>query len=69
VGAMELVWRNVVAGGYLALLDGFSRFSFCSTEDRALTSVDLALYSSATSPTVEQCPRDSGDMPTPRCRL
>jgi hypothetical protein len=49
VGAIENVWKNVVTGGYMILLDGFSRVPFCSTEGRALMSMDLASYSSGTS--------------------
>jgi hypothetical protein len=41
-GALNIIWENMVGGCYLALLDGFSRLPFCSTEGRALMSMDLA---------------------------
>ena len=49
-GALKLIWGEMLAGGYMTLLDGFSRVPFCSTEGRALMSMDLASYSSGTSP-------------------
>eukprot|EP00553_Chaetoceros_curvisetus_P014202 CAMPEP_0204637816 /NCGR_PEP_ID=MMETSP0717-20131115/37528_1 /ASSEMBLY_ACC=CAM_ASM_000666 /TAXON_ID=230516 /ORGANISM="Chaetoceros curvisetus" /LENGTH=281 /DNA_ID=CAMNT_0051657335 /DNA_START=34 /DNA_END=876 /DNA_ORIENTATION=+ len=39
-------WRYVVESGYLALLEGFSKIYDCSTEGRALMSIDLATFSS-----------------------
>ena len=45
-GAMKRLWADLIDGGYVALLDGFSRVPFCSTEGRALMSMDLASFSS-----------------------
>ena len=39
-------WGYVVESGFLALLEGFSKISKCSTEGRALMSIDLATFSS-----------------------
>ena len=39
-------WEYVVESGYLALLEGFSKIFDCSTEGRALMSMDLATFSS-----------------------
>ena len=39
--ARRLVWRGVVDGLLLSLLRGFSRAKRCSTEGRALMSMDL----------------------------
>jgi hypothetical protein len=49
-GAMKVLWGDLVSAGYAALLDGFSRVPFCSTEGRALMSMDLASFSSGVSP-------------------
>lgn len=49
-GAMKLLWEDLTNGGYVALLDGFSRVPFCSTEGRALMSMDLASFSSGVCP-------------------
>ena len=40
-------WEHVVESGYLALLEGFSKVFECSTEGRALMSIDLATLSSS----------------------
>ena len=45
-GAIQLIWAHMVEGAYASLLDGFSRISFCSTEGRALMSMDLASFTS-----------------------
>ncbi len=39
-------WEYVVESGYLSLLEGFSKVYDCSTEGRALMSIDLATFSS-----------------------
>ena len=45
------IWENMVVAGFLSLLEGFSRISSCSTEGRALMSMDLATFTSeVTSP-------------------
>ena len=49
-GALKLLWENLIDGGYVALLDGFSRVPFCSTEGRALMSMDLASFSAGVCP-------------------
>eukprot|EP00529_Nitzschia_sp_RCC80_P009267 CAMPEP_0113455398 /NCGR_PEP_ID=MMETSP0014_2-20120614/8356_1 /TAXON_ID=2857 /ORGANISM="Nitzschia sp." /LENGTH=2233 /DNA_ID=CAMNT_0000346829 /DNA_START=293 /DNA_END=6994 /DNA_ORIENTATION=- /assembly_acc=CAM_ASM_000159 len=38
------IWETFVGCGYMILLDGFSRVPFCSTEGRALMSMDLRSY-------------------------
>lgn len=48
LGAIEQIWGYVVEGGFASLLDGFSRIPYCSTEGRALMSMDLASFSSST---------------------
>jgi hypothetical protein len=45
-GIVGKSWSLVVESGFLALLEGFSQISSCSTEGRALMSIDLATYSS-----------------------
>jgi hypothetical protein len=49
-GATKLLWENLVGGGYMALMDGFSKVPFCSTEGRSLMSMDLASFTSGISP-------------------
>jgi len=39
-------WSLVIESGFLSLLEGFSQISSCSTEGRALMSIDLATFSS-----------------------
>ena len=46
---LSIAWRHVAEGGFLALLEGFSKVYDCSTEGRALMSMDLASYSSSIS--------------------
>lgn len=46
---LKLTWGNLVEGAYLSLLEGFSGVRFCSTEGRALMSMDLASFSSGVS--------------------
>lgn len=43
-GAIDNAWRFIVEGGFASLLDGFSRVTFCSTEGRALMSMDVACF-------------------------
>lgn len=43
-------WELLIQSGYLALLDGFARVSYCSTEGRSLMSMDLASFATGTSP-------------------
>jgi hypothetical protein len=49
-GVLQLLWEHIVECGYLTLLDGFSRVPFCSTEGRALMSMDLQSFSSGIRP-------------------
>eukprot|EP00980_Cylindrotheca_fusiformis_P011399 scaffold2642_cov120-Cylindrotheca_fusiformis.AAC.8 len=49
-GALNLVWENMVEGCYTALLDGFARVPFCSTEGRSLMSMDLASLTAGMQP-------------------
>lgn len=44
-GILEVTWEHICEGGYLSLLEGFSRVPFCSTEGRSLMSMDLAAFS------------------------
>jgi hypothetical protein len=37
-------FEHMVEGGYLSLLEGFSRVPFCSTEGRSLMSMDLSSF-------------------------
>ena len=39
--AREMAWRGVVEAALMSLLRGFSRVERCSTEGRALMSMDL----------------------------
>ena len=45
----KTIWAQLVSGSYLALLEGFARVPFCSTEGRALMALDLASFSVAIS--------------------
>jgi len=40
-------WNTLVESGFLALLEGFAKVFDCSTEGRALMSMDLATFSTA----------------------
>lgn len=44
-----IAWKHVAESGFLTLLEGFSKIYHCSTEGRALMSIDLASYSSGIS--------------------
>jgi hypothetical protein len=48
-GALQNIWEQTVSAGYGLLLDGFSRVPFCSTEGRALMTMDLASFTSGVS--------------------
>jgi hypothetical protein len=43
-GLLEMLWDDLVAGGFLTLVEGFSKVTCCSTEGRALMSMDVAAY-------------------------
>jgi len=43
---LDSTWESIVVAGFLCLLEGFSKVISCSTEGRALMSMDLATYSS-----------------------
>ena len=49
-GVLHSTWESIVECGYLSLLDGFSRIPYCSTEGRALMSMDLLSFSSGIRP-------------------
>lgn len=49
-GILKTLWENLLGGGYMVLLDGFSKVPYCSTEGRALMSMDVASFRSGTSP-------------------
>jgi hypothetical protein len=42
---LKVTWEQIVTGVYLSLLEGFARVPFCSTEGRALMTLDLASFS------------------------
>jgi hypothetical protein len=42
-------WSNVVGASYLAMMEGFSKVPQCSTEGRALMSMDLAFFAEGVS--------------------
>ena len=45
-GILRTTWEHIVEGGFLSLLEGFSRVPHCSTEGRSLMSMDLASFAS-----------------------
>jgi len=45
-----MTWKDMIDGAYLTLLEGFSRIPCCSTEGRALMSIDLASFAAGTDP-------------------
>lgn len=49
-GLLETAWEDMVSGGYMTLLEGFSRVPYCSTEGRALMSMDLASFAAGIDP-------------------
>jgi Protein of unknown function C-terminus (DUF2451) len=48
---MKETWENIVSASYRSLLDGFARVPFCSTEGRALMTLDLASFGAGISST------------------
>lgn len=46
---IKAIWENIVSASYRSLLDGFARVSFCSTEGRALMTLDLASFAAGIS--------------------
>ncbi|GAX23929.1 hypothetical protein FisN_20Hh137 [Fistulifera solaris] len=48
--AISFVWSGLLTAAYSTMLEGFSRISFCSTEGRALMTLDLASFSSGVTP-------------------
>ena len=48
--AMKGIWQKLVCSCYMAMLNGFARVPYCSTEGRALMSMDLATLTSGISP-------------------
>jgi hypothetical protein len=44
------LWEQLLSAAYLSLLEGFARVPFCSTEGRALMTLDLASLSAGTAP-------------------
>ena len=47
---MKVFWQKLVSSCYMAMLNGFARVPYCSTEGRALMSMDLATLTSGISP-------------------
>lgn len=47
---LRVAWKSLVEGGYASLLEGFSRVPQCSTEGRALMSIDLASFAAGVDP-------------------
>lgn len=50
-GMLRSSWEDMISGGFLSLLEGFSKVPFCSTEGRALMSMDLASFAAGVNPT------------------
>ena len=46
----RIAWEAVVNSAYSSLLEGFSRVAHCSTEGRALMSIDLADFTAGVHP-------------------
>jgi len=67
MGIMKILWENLVGGGYMVLLDGFSKIPFCSTEGRALMSMDVASYRTGIAP--RSVAKRLGDNDHPTCPL
>lgn len=49
MGILQTLWDDLLGGGYTVLMDGFSKIPYCSTEGRALMSMDVTSYRSGTS--------------------
>lgn len=60
-------WERIVTGAYMSLLEGFARVSVCSTEGRALMTLDLASFSAGINPSsvVDRLEQRSLHAPTP----
>jgi len=43
-GILEVAWEHICEGGFLSLLEGYSKVPYCSTEGRSLMSMDLAAF-------------------------
>jgi hypothetical protein len=50
LGVRISTWEQVVEAGFLAMLEGFARVPYCSTEGRSLMSMDLGAFASGVSP-------------------
>lgn len=48
--AMAFTWSGLLTAAYSSMLEGFSRISFCSTEGRALMTLDVASFCSGVTP-------------------
>jgi hypothetical protein len=65
------IWDRVVESGFLALLEGFSKIYHCSTEGRALMSIDLASFAQNITPRAirerfaEMCNDEENLLPPP----
>jgi hypothetical protein len=69
LGILKTLWENLLGGGYMVLLDGFSKVPYCSTEGRALMSMDVASYRSGTSPRSIAERLEDDDNPSCSCPL
>jgi hypothetical protein len=49
-GQLKVVWENIVGAAYMCMLDAFSKIPFCSTEGRALMSMDVSAFNNGTRP-------------------
>jgi len=47
---IQHLWQEMAEASYLAMMEGFSRITYCSTEGRSLMSMDLAGLASGMSP-------------------
>jgi len=50
LGVRLSTWEQLVAAGFLAILEGFARVPYCSTEGRSLMSMDIGSFTSGISP-------------------
>lgn len=66
VAATSVVWRNLVECAYAAMLDGFARVPFCSTEGRALMSMDVSTFASGLADRSAIGGPYAGDEPPPQ---
>jgi hypothetical protein len=49
-GVRKAIWEDMIEGSYACLLEGFARIPYCSTEGRALMSMDLASFAAGIHP-------------------